>query len=135
MIERPELQRVLFQFLKELVDTLALAKRAKTPPRSDRLLVLAAIALGTIEGRPFRAQKLAEYVGMPRTTLLRRLEELREEEWIGYDDKGRILARPERLNEPSLHIVYGRISTLIHRTHKSLLEIEQKENKIDQSGH
>jgi len=119
----------------DLVRILTEAKREKSPPRPERLLVLSAVALGTLEGRPFRVAKLAEYLGMPRTSVLRRLEELEAEEWITYDQKGRVLTRPERLAEPGIRAVCDRMSTLIHRAHHELLEIEQKENKTDQIGH
>ncbi|WP_407667418.1 helix-turn-helix domain-containing protein [Microvirga lotononidis] len=119
----------------DLTRALTVAKREKSPPRPDRLLVLSAVALGAIEGRPFRVQKLAEYLGMPRTSVLRRLEELGEEGWIEYDAKGHALIRADRLNEPGVVWVCDRMSTLIHRAHYELLELERKENKTVQSGH
>ena len=128
-------QRVYFRFLMDLARVLATAKREQSPPRPDRLLVLCAVALGTIEGRPFRVAKLAEYLGMPRTSVLRRLEELEAEDWITYSEKGHVLTRPERLAEPQISAVCDTVSTLIHRAHRELLEIEQKENKTVQIGH
>jgi len=41
--------------------------------RTVLLLIAAAVFLGTIEGRPLTASKLAAYVGMPRPTVIRRL--------------------------------------------------------------
>ena len=42
----------------------------------DDLLIRAAVYLGTVEGRPMTATKLATYVGIPRPTVLRRLRAL-----------------------------------------------------------
>jgi hypothetical protein len=39
-------------------------------------LLCAAVYLGMIENREMNASKLADYVGLPRSTVLRRLEEL-----------------------------------------------------------
>lgn len=131
----PEIHRIHFRFLMELSRTLIGAKRANDPPRADRLLLLAAVTIGTLDGRPFRVQKLADYVGMPRTSVLRRLEELEAEGWLEYDQKGHVLTRTERLNAPEINAICDRMSTLIHSAHYALLEIERKENKTDQIGH
>ena len=45
----------------------------------DSTLIITAIFLGHAEGRPFSSSKLAGYLDMPRTTLLRRLELLERE--------------------------------------------------------
>ena len=134
-IENPDMRRVMFRFLMDLARSLARGKESPTPVRVDRLMVLASVALGTIERRPFKAQKLADYTGMARTTVLRRLADLEEEGWIEYDAKGHVLVRPERINGDRVSQVCDRMSTLIHRAHYELLELERKENKTAQSGH
>ncbi len=42
--------------------------------RANVLIVGVAVYLGTIEGRPMTATKLAAFIGMPRPTVLRRLK-------------------------------------------------------------
>lgn len=45
--------------------------------RTSLLLVWVAVYLGTAEGKLMTASKLATFVGMPRTTVIRRLARLR----------------------------------------------------------
>jgi hypothetical protein len=42
----------------------------------DIVLVACAVVIGHTEGRPFTAAKLAQFVGMPRSTALRKLNAL-----------------------------------------------------------
>jgi hypothetical protein len=44
----------------------------------DNMFVGACVAIGHAEGRPMNATKVAHYLDMPRTTVLRKLEELVE---------------------------------------------------------
>jgi hypothetical protein len=43
---------------------------------ADEVLVAYAVLIGTLEGRPLNASKLAQMIGLPRSTTLRRLEDL-----------------------------------------------------------
>lgn len=103
--------------------------------RTDRLLIYATVALTSIQGAPMRPHKLAIYLGMPRSTVLRRLEELAEDGWVEFTPKGKAIASPARLNAPEVQTLCDTLSTAIHRASDRLLEIEQKENKTVQSGH
>jgi response regulator of citrate/malate metabolism len=42
----------------------------------ETLLIAACVALGDLEDKPFSASKVAAYLGVPRTTVIRRLEKL-----------------------------------------------------------
>lgn len=44
--------------------------------RADELVLLAAVFVGQAEGRPMNASKLADYAGMPRPTVIRKLQAL-----------------------------------------------------------
>ena len=44
--------------------------------KMEAVLILIAIALGYMEGRPFTASKLAAYLDTPRTSVLRKLAQL-----------------------------------------------------------
>lgn len=50
--------------------------QAQFGSRAGLLLIGAAVYLGTVEGRPMTATKLADHVGMPRATVIRRLRTL-----------------------------------------------------------
>lgn len=43
---------------------------------SDLLLLCMAVGVGQMEGKPMSALKLAQYIGMPRPTAMRKLAEL-----------------------------------------------------------
>lgn len=43
---------------------------------SDLVLLCMAVAIGQLEGRPMSANKIAQYVGIPRATVMRKLAEL-----------------------------------------------------------
>lgn len=50
--------------------------QAKFGSRTGYLLIAAAVYIGTIEGRPMTAAKIAAFIGMPRPTVIRRLSDL-----------------------------------------------------------
>jgi hypothetical protein len=53
-------------------------------PKGDLtdVVITAAVTVGTIEGRPMSAAKIAHYTGMPRATVLRRLKRLIQQGYI-----------------------------------------------------
>ena len=50
--------------------------------KMEAVLILIAIALGYMEGRPFTASKLAAYLDTPRTSVLRKLAQLKREGFV-----------------------------------------------------
>jgi biotin operon repressor len=55
--------------------------------RMETFFIGLCIAIGDIEGRPFSTAKIAVYLGIPRTTVIRRLRELKS--WGLIDRQGR----------------------------------------------
>jgi hypothetical protein len=53
------------------------------------IILLCAVMIGHADGRPMTASKLAAYVGMPRPTVFRRLQELMSRGIIGHDARKR----------------------------------------------
>jgi len=49
---------------------------------ADLILVVCAISVGTHSGQPMGATKIANYVGMPRASVLRKIAYLEENGWI-----------------------------------------------------
>jgi DNA-binding transcriptional ArsR family regulator len=52
----------------------------------DEIAVCLAVYIGTVEGRPMTYSKLAGYVGMPRSTVVRKVRTLRIRGLIECDD-------------------------------------------------
>lgn len=63
----------LTRYLHQAAD---IGRQERYGAQVDDLLIRAAVYLGTVEGRPMTASKLATYVGIPRPTVLRRLHAL-----------------------------------------------------------
>lgn len=94
---------------------------------ADSVLIISAVAMGQIEGKPFRASKLAEYIGMPRATLLRRLSDLIEEGWIEATNNGQYLLGSEHLNSPLILGLTDQVRTLILDAASDLQKLTQKD--------
>lgn len=60
----------------------------------------AAILVGQLEHQPMTALKLADYVGMPRATVARKLRELQEMHLVEVDAEGRACLATSWLNDP-----------------------------------
>jgi DNA-binding IclR family transcriptional regulator len=56
-------------------------------PRLETFFVALCVALGDIDGKPFSAAKIAAYMRVPRTTVIRRLNQLQR--WGLIDRHGR----------------------------------------------
>ncbi|MCC8968188.1 helix-turn-helix domain-containing protein [Bradyrhizobium sp. Pear76] len=61
---------------RQLHKTVAPDLQAQFGSRASLMLIATAVYLGTLEERPMTATKLADYVGMPRATVIRRLRSL-----------------------------------------------------------
>lgn len=66
-------------------------------------MVLAkAVFIAQLEGRPLTAAKIAAHVGMPRTTVARRMDALVRSGVVLRDDAGRFTLPAERMNSPEV---------------------------------
>lgn len=72
------------ELTRQLHKTVAPDLQRQFGSRVGLLLIGAAVYVGTIEGKPMTASKLADFVGMPRATVIRRLGRLRR---LGIVDK------------------------------------------------
>jgi hypothetical protein len=82
-----------------VVDLVRIAYDAIYPERRgalaadfDIVLVACAIVIGHTEGRPMTASKIAHYLGMPRTTVLRRLDALVAADFAARAGKSYVLS-------------------------------------------
>ena len=55
--------------------------------RLETFFIVLCVALGDIDGEPFSVAKIAAYMGVPRTTVIRRLDQLQR--WGLIDRQGR----------------------------------------------
>jgi DNA-binding MarR family transcriptional regulator len=84
---------ILYAIVHLYIDlTRALGGQAR-PERPERfgadatlLLIRAAVYIGTIDGRPLTATKLADYLGLPRATVIRKLQQLVQRGAIERED-------------------------------------------------
>jgi biotin operon repressor len=76
-----------------VIDLLRTLHGSYAPPgepfgtRIETFFIAACVAIGDIEGKPFSAAKIAAYMRVPRTTVIRRLNRLRS--WGLIDRRGR----------------------------------------------
>jgi CRP-like cAMP-binding protein len=85
----------------------------------DLLLVAAAVMVGHAEDRPMTAAKIAHYVELPRTTVLRKLDELAARDLLERVGTAYVLSKPRAANATVFIEAYVR---LIGVADKSLRE-------------
>jgi DNA-binding transcriptional ArsR family regulator len=83
---------------------------------ADALLLCMAIYIGQCEQRPMTAGKLAEFIGMPRPTVTRKLADLEmrglviansRKQWCISIHKPEVSARIAALNDAVLQLIHG----------------------------
>jgi hypothetical protein len=76
-----------------MVDIMRTVHGAYTPdsepfgPRIETLFIAICVAIGDTDGKPFSVSKIAAYMRVPRTTVIRRLDQLQS--WGVIDRQGR----------------------------------------------
>jgi hypothetical protein len=85
----------------------------------------AIITLGHLEGRPFNASNLSEYLDIPRTTVIRKLRWLIEEGFIEQKGRTYYLA-PKYMNLPDE--VYTKLFDAIQRLSAELSKTDSSES-------
>jgi hypothetical protein len=99
-IAKAEQRLVMARLLVDIMRTLRAHYMPVNEPFGTRIetqFVGLCIAIGELEGKPFSVAKIAAYMGIPRSTVIRRLERL--ESWVVIERQGRrYLIRPEKVN-------------------------------------
>ena len=85
------------------------------------------VAVGDLDGRPFSVAKIAAYVGVPRTTVIRKLAQLESWGFI-YREGRRYYLREEKVNSPIGMRKYKRVRDILNRATAELaiLDISQE---------
>ena len=81
---------VLCRLMIDMMRTVHGAYAPASEPFGTRLetfFIVLCVALGDIDGEPFSVAKIAAYMGVPRTTVIRRLDQLQQ--WGLIDRQGR----------------------------------------------
>lgn len=94
--------------------------------RADETLLLIAIFIGQAEQRPMTAAKLAEYAGIPRPTVIRKLRDLEKDGLLEILDGGAAVLSVELLNHQS---VVDAILRCASDVQKAALELSKLDSK------
>ncbi|MDO3553089.1 helix-turn-helix domain-containing protein [Ralstonia pseudosolanacearum] len=76
--------------------SMVLLRERRFASHAGDVLLLIGVAIGDLEAKPLTAYKLADYVGMPRGTVLRRLAMLRRAGLVDKDGRRYTLTREGR---------------------------------------
>lgn len=90
---------------------------------ADDVLLVIAIFIGQAERRPMTAAKLADYAGMPRATVVRKLRELKARGLVELTD-GHATLPTEKLNAPGLTDAVAQAAREIHRLAANLSKMD-----------
>lgn len=69
--------------------SLALLKQRRFASNASDTLLICAVAIGDLEDRPLTAFKLAQFIGMPRPTVIRRLARMTRDGLVRRDGRRR----------------------------------------------
>jgi len=91
----------------------------------ETLLIAACVALGDLEGKPFCASKVAAYLGVPRTTVIRKLEKLEKVGGLVYRTGRHYRVREQLLNSPSAKRTFDKIRIVLDKSFHDLSFVDQ----------
>lgn len=113
--------RVLQLVAAEYLGTAAYGSKA-----GDAVL-LCAIFIGQVEKRPMTAAKLADYAGVPRATVVRKLRAFEKRGLVEMDSGGRVSLPVSKLNTDGMVGIVGTASRSVHSASTEL-------SKMDMNG-
>jgi DNA-binding transcriptional ArsR family regulator len=90
------------------------------------VLIGIAIWIAQKEGRPLTAAKLADYIGMPRPTVIRRLNELMAAGIVVRDEVGRWITGTQGGNDKKVQGVIDANLLRFHRTCEIVSKLDKK---------
>jgi predicted transcriptional regulator len=98
-LERLALAKAYIELTRVMVDSVF----GKNPADHSLLLIGTAIMVGHAENKPMNATKIAHYVGLPRSTVIRKLNEFLRIGVIVRQDNVYLLS-PERAQNRTKHV-------------------------------
>lgn len=112
------LARLWIELTRELSRAGSPESHAQFGTRAGDLLLRAAIYVGTVEGRPLTAAKLATYVGMSRPTVVRHLRALERGGMVVRN--GRTWSTTKKLVERRRQQEFSQIIRIVHNANERL---------------
>lgn len=112
--------RVVQLLCAEYMETAAFGSHA------DDAVLLCAIFIGQAEGRPMTAAKLADYAGMPRATVVRKLRDYVKRGIVDLDADCRATLPEHRLNDSSIISMIEAATKAVHNTSSELSKMDRK---------
>jgi len=88
--------------------------------RVETLFIAACVALGDLEGKPFSASKVAAYLGVPRSTVIRKLEKLEKAGGLVYRTDRHYRVRERLLNCTSGMRTFDNIRNVLDKSFHEL---------------
>jgi DNA-binding IclR family transcriptional regulator len=86
----------------------------------ETLFIAACVALGDLEGKPFCASKVAAYLGVPRTTVCRKLKKLEKAGGLVYRTGRHYRVREQLLNCTSAMRTFDNIRNVLDKSFREL---------------
>ena len=129
-VEKAQQRLVLYRLMIDIMRTVHDAYVPASEPfgvRPETCFIGLCVAVGDLDGRPFSVAKIAAYVGVPRTTVTRKLAQLESWGFI-YREGKRYYLREEKLKSPIGMRKYKRVGDILNRATAELaiLDISQE---------
>lgn len=112
--------RMLLDILRTL--SVAYSGTVRFGSRADDTALLLAIFIGQAEGRPMTPHKLADFGGLPRPTVVRRIKSMMDEGLLVRDKQGHIGLPIDKLNSPN---VLASVEASLHLIHNASAELSR----------
>ena len=116
-VEKSRQRLVLYRLIIDIMRTVHRAYVPASEPFGARLetcFIGLCVAIGDLDGRPFSIAKIAAYMRVPRTTVIRKLAQLKS--WGLIDRVGRrYYLREKTLNSPIGMRSYQQVRSILNR--------------------
>jgi hypothetical protein len=102
MLERGKIvaELVIFIFKNAALDIL---KTKRYTSSADSIIVMCGIWIGQAEGKPMTAAKLAQFIGMPRATVIRKVNDLLKLGIVSEVGNGLLMVRLDSAELVAIH--------------------------------
>lgn len=90
----------------------------------DAVLLVMAVAIGQLERNPMSASKIAQFVGMPRVTALRKLNELHVRGFVERPTKSKYTLPLREFNKPAIIRAVAALARSVHRASTELSKLD-----------
>lgn len=121
--ERRIIARLMIDLLKLPAE--AHLKTRHYSSRCDDVMLMCAILIGQVERKPMTAAKLADYAGMPRPTVIRKLRQFERAGMVELSD-GMPVGVPTHMNPANIEQT---IRSLVQSIKRAAAELSKLDNK------